>query len=870
MNVRVTLTHSVLGSLEISPPDGWKEAKFRLERHNDFHSLIEFFNGSFIFYGNNGVENGGIDFIIQVLETYGYDAELEILIEISFDDTTYPLSFSGLLDLENKEHMPKNKMLVPIIRNDFWSKFISRFDTPVDLKSVTDLDDNAVTPTESITGKMNSQVIVYSADYRGNESFTYPVSGSTLEAFITLAWYNELITDISINGSYLKENNFSSIAPTFYAPWDGNYRIQLKFALSVYDPMPSSWILPDSSTHFYIIRSGTSAQQITRNTVNIFGTPTAYEYVYDETIFLNSGEAITVYGEDDDLLDQPLTILGEARYVYGAGAMAATTGPITLSGAQTIDGYSAVATDRILVKDQNDKSENGLYTVSAGAWSRTTGYDTTSIFNLLAIYVFNGTINGDTHWKQTQLDVEVGVDPIIWEFLLPSSERFLPYTGHDVSNYIKITAETVYKDTNAEGFFLHDVASGIINRTVGTNSFYSEYLGSDQTLERQYDEDGCAWKYMLLKGLQIRQYSLDDKPFFQSFKQWWEGINPILNLGLGYEEIDGEKVIRVEEKEHFYDDSSSLVNFSNVELIGRYDQEYIFKKIEIGYKKWQAEDVSGIDDPQTKKTYASRLRRSGKDLKIESEFIAASLAIETTRRKTREKSEDYKFDNDVFIVAIDPNGPDTSPETLTYQPELDENFDSVTNLNNSDTRYNLRLTPARSMLRWLNVINGALQKYLTSSYKFTSGEGNYDATTEMSASDCDANFDGDSLSEKQDIPVTADFLFFPESFECVVDMTYEEYLLIRDNKKRSIGISQTDTGHVLFRIKELEYEPFNSRATVTVWPKDPFSIIVPADEFVNRCVSASEGDILSNWILAGGIWNDNGEWIDTENWIDSI
>lgn len=56
----------------------------------------------------------------------------------------------------------------------------------------------------------------------------------------------------------------------------------------------------------------------------------------------------------------------------------ATMANITLSGAQTIDGVSVVAGDRVLVKNQSTGSENGIYVVSASAWSRAQDADGSS------------------------------------------------------------------------------------------------------------------------------------------------------------------------------------------------------------------------------------------------------------------------------------------------------------------------------------------------------------------------------------------------------------------------------------------------------------------------------------------------------------
>lgn len=80
---------------------------------------------------------------------------------------------------------------------------------------------------------------------------------------------------------------------------------------------------------------------------------------------------------------------------------AATTANITLSGAQTIDGVAVVAGDRVLVKNQTTASQNGIYIVAAGAWTRATDADAWAELISAFVFVESGTTNADTGWVCT-------------------------------------------------------------------------------------------------------------------------------------------------------------------------------------------------------------------------------------------------------------------------------------------------------------------------------------------------------------------------------------------------------------------------------------------------------------------------------------
>jgi len=84
---------------------------------------------------------------------------------------------------------------------------------------------------------------------------------------------------------------------------------------------------------------------------------------------------------------------------------AATTASITLSGTQTVDGVVLAIGDRVLVKDQTNGAQNGIYVVAAGSWSRATDADSSAEVTAgLFTFISEGTRNGDQGWVLTSND----------------------------------------------------------------------------------------------------------------------------------------------------------------------------------------------------------------------------------------------------------------------------------------------------------------------------------------------------------------------------------------------------------------------------------------------------------------------------------
>lgn len=100
---------------------------------------------------------------------------------------------------------------------------------------------------------------------------------------------------------------------------------------------------------------------------------------------------------------------------FKTNVKAATTAAITLSGAQTIDGVSCVAGDRVLVKNQGAPAENGIYIVQTGSWTRSTDADVAADIAGAVVTAAFGTANGGiTYMTGFKASGALGTDAVNW------------------------------------------------------------------------------------------------------------------------------------------------------------------------------------------------------------------------------------------------------------------------------------------------------------------------------------------------------------------------------------------------------------------------------------------------------------------------
>lgn len=184
----------------------------------------------------------------------------------------------------------------------------------------------------------------------------------------------------------------------------------------------------------------------------------------------------------------------------------ATTANIALSGNLSLDGSGALSNGTlVLVKDQSDLTENGVYVVDASTWTRSTDFDSASELDGAIVYVRNGTEQtGFTYWQSTP-SPDVGTDDIVFDTLgggavpIPSlSEVIEAGTGLEVTNSTHRTAlkttsnfvnpndasDTLYAIMTANAPTGYIELSYYIGIDTTTNTLFKyQYLNIDSTLK---------------------------------------------------------------------------------------------------------------------------------------------------------------------------------------------------------------------------------------------------------------------------------------------------------------------------------------------------------------------------------------------------
>lgn len=145
-------------------------------------------------------------------------------------------------------------------------------------------------------------------------------------------------------------------------------------------------------------------------------------------------------------------------------------GNITLSGLQTIHGYTLVAGDRIGVTAQTNPINNGIYIAASGSWTRASDFDDSPSTEVKSGVFFFVSDSDDTYAKKRFVvlgngDLAIGTDAI--NFTYQNAIEFGTTAGTATEgNDVRVTTAILDDDFSANGIMVRTSAGSYTSRSI--------------------------------------------------------------------------------------------------------------------------------------------------------------------------------------------------------------------------------------------------------------------------------------------------------------------------------------------------------------------------------------------------------------------
>ena len=334
-------------------------------------------------------------------EVPGFSPAIQFLTDVS-NYTTASKTLSNYLALEDisKRGYPRGQFNFSVDQNDFciegYFKVIA-FQHSYDGEWATVNFKSILINTQSWEDQA-SDAENKEKDLSGDGVRIYVTPHKTLAANGVI--FNELLigdlhVDIGFNLDVLRVEGL--LADRFYhialSRQRDTYRLYLDgIKVDELDLQPQKFLAADRtiSTNHHLYRTAWTRGALQRGLsadVRVIATRPTFLFFDPDAVYCTRDGKDTTIGDDSghakrktttDTPPQDLLL----NYYYPVAPVshevaAATTENITLSAEQTVDGILVETGDNVLVKNQTNATENGVYTVSSGAWSRAATFEDT-------------------------------------------------------------------------------------------------------------------------------------------------------------------------------------------------------------------------------------------------------------------------------------------------------------------------------------------------------------------------------------------------------------------------------------------------------------------------------------------------------------
>ena len=399
---------------------------------------------------------------------------------------------------------------------------------------------------------------------------------------------------------------------------------------------------------------------------------------------------------------------------------------------------------------------------------------------------------------------------------------------------LSIQSYSQYETSKTKCYKIYEALNRIVESITDTqDAIRSDFFGRTDSTPYSYSENGCGSWLTTMNGKALRAF-INDKVMVgssMSFQQIFDALDCECPIGFRVEEIAGKLYLRIEPREYFYN-AETVMQFSNVSnIVKSISEKDIFNNFEIGYEKWQIEEINGIDEINSMHQYSIPITTGKNKLSKMCSFIAGAYIIEYTRRQQFNitPTTDWKFDNDNFFIATsridqtfdtledDPYKLEGVSYPHTYLagtvPERNESFDYVNNYLVPSTAYNLRLSPTRMAMNWHPILATATTQDETKNVNFQSGTGNVfesDKLIDLCEPTIEEIQQNMNISRSLFEVYKRDAFYKPILYKFEYPGTFTDFRFLRLNSNKSIEFSCESTNFIKGFIKEISFEPNSS------------------------------------------------------------
>lgn len=763
----------------VDEPNGWENITMSVRRDEEMHGVFfEFTSNELIFYGE------GMAIIRDAYEGYGIEAKVNVVVENSCDGVQWDTFYTGSLVFAKYKHVVGNLCYVSIYseQNDIVTYFKNRLDQAVDLASTTTFDG---TTLPSYTNLPKTQYLVSKGLYKKTDRImnnNHYVPQSCIARLNDINAGTGLATRSCVvywgfdfeNAQFDEVKNWGAVDNWDYSPNSMN-------TLTIED---AGQYQIDFRLKGIVLGNAETAAQIVGQSYYNYTNGFSDMWV-DIIVSVNFVETIIDSYYLDTTTQNPAIKYHNTGH-YGGYSMECYPG----YQGDTNPVYNKMDVNNPLVAQiPIDKTYSASMTLSQS--------DTVAVYIKIrqqGEYHREALNRNDMYWAQ----------------------RFVKSDD----SYFRASIIS-YKPSTTCDLFLANESFARTTEAITDNKMtvYSDYFGRTDSQPFQANQDGCGSLQAITKGLLIRQQHISgyNPPFNMSFRELFDGMNAIHNIGIGIEDNSyggtAQKIVRVEPVEHFYDKNTTILTCDKVNQITESVLENrIFSHIEAGYAKYESEEVTGIDEFLSKRSYRTEWKTVRNTANRVCPFIASGYALEVTRRKGHLTTSDWRLDNDVFIICMKRYLGDIVVEQ--------GHISSPLNITDDSTVYNFAISPLRNAARWLKTWFAGITNPYTSRLILTDGTGNYYAGGQYTgACPIDNEVWDESLPLQSNMFVNPDMvlpLWKPKQVQFEYPLSFSEYQILKTNPYGVIKYSCNDNPYQYGYILNIEYKPNTGIANFTL------------------------------------------------------